>query len=423
MILMKTLFKVLALGMFLTMLGVMSAFAQQPSLEELFNKYKLERREPCGKRGPAVETGKKIIELYGSDELNKEIIDYVKKDVAKIEEADPGCKAIDEYNASYKAKDWPKFSTLSKQLIAKEGNSPLALDIMLTLVSVGYDQAVAKVDTYNNDTLNYAKQAIQRIEAGGTSSTGNWGTYNGFKTKTFPDGKTNSLNWMNYIIGYVNYYRLGATDASKKKEGLVYLYKSTLVNGENKNDISIYRNIGNWYFDQAATLDEQIRAIRAGITTADTEENKTKLADANAKLALAKGFADRAIDAFGRGRQIAVSTKDTKNIDSITKKLGDLYRFRFNLAPDAKTPELEGYVSNLLAKPMPDPSTEVTPVVEEVKPTTTSTTPTTTPATNVKTSTTTTPSKQPTSATTNANTATTTKTPVKKPVTKKKGTR
>ena len=425
---MKTLFRFLVLGTFLTMLGTLSIFAQDADeFAKLFERYKLERKQPCGKRDAALATGKTILEKYGEDKDNPDVIKFVREDVAKIEAADPDCKLIAEYNAAFPAKDWNKFLTLSKQLLAKQGSSPLGLDVTLTAASVGYDRAVEKNDTYNADTINYAKQAIQRLEAGGTSETGNFGTFAPFKTKAFTDGKTNSLNWMNYIIGWIYYNRLGANDPNKKKEGLVYLYKSTLYNGENKNDHTIYTNIGSWYFDQAAVLDEKIRAIRDSKPDPATEEGKAKIEEQKAHLAMAKGYADRAIDAFGRARQIAVAGKKTTIADAITKRLGELYRFRFNLAPDAKTPELETYVSGFLTKPMPDPSNAVTPVIEEEKPTTTttSTTPATTTTPTTKTTTTTT--KQPMSAVTTkdaSTTATKTSTTTKKPVvTKKKGTR
>ena len=415
---MKTLFKTLVLGTVLTGLGAVSAFAQDDpavELEKLFNQYKVDRKAECGKRDAALATAKTILDKFGTNPGdNKPVIDYVTKDSEKIAKEDPGCKSAGAYNEAYKAKDWPKFIQLSKDIIAKEGNSPLATDVMLTLVSVGYDRAaVDKVDTYNADTINYAKQAIQRLESGATSQTGNWGVFLPFKTKDFPDGKTNALNWMNYIVGWINYNRLGATDASKKKEGLVYLYKSTLVNGENKKDHTIYTNIGDYYFNEAASLDEKYRATRAANNNTETDEAK-------AQIALARGYADRAIDAFGRARQIAKQNNKPQIADAITKKLGELYRFRFNVAATAPTPDLEKYVSDLLAKPMPDPSTDVTPVVETAPTTATTTSSTTTTPANNTAATTTKPATTTTPAATNTKTTTPTKTA---PVTKKKGTR
>src|SRR5215204_2237300 len=98
MILMKTLFRVLALGMLLTTLGVISGFAQEPDLETLFNKFKTERKAACGERGAALATGKLIIEKFGNDPDNQEVIKYVKDQVAIIEKEDPPCKLFAAYD-------------------------------------------------------------------------------------------------------------------------------------------------------------------------------------------------------------------------------------------------------------------------------------------------------------------------------------
>ncbi len=418
---MKTLFRVLALGMLLTTLGVISGFAQEPDLETLFTKFKTERKAACGQRDAATATGKLIIEKFGADVDNQPVITYVKEQVALFEKEDPSCKLFAAYDTSYKAKDWAKFVSVSKEIMAKEGDSPLGFDVMLTLVSVGYNQtALAKVDTYNSDTINYAKMALQKLEAN-KPSQGKYGVFLPFKSKE------NAQSWMNYILGfYAN--RAAANDMAKKKEALAYFYKSTMVGTDNKSDVSIYTDIGDYYFTEAARLDKEYRDIRAANNNTETDEAK-------AKLGLARGYADRGIDAFGRARKVATENKATKKtpdeiakaqkvIDGISKTLTDLYKFRFNLAPTAPTPDLDKYVSNLLAKPMPDPATDVTPVVEEVAPTTTTTTSTTStmPATNTAATTTTT---KPAATTTPAANTTTNKTttPAKKPVTKKKGTR
>src|SRR5215204_4476671 len=103
MILMKTLFRVLALGMLLTTLGVISGFAQEPDLETLFTKFKTERKAACGQRDAATATGKLIIEKFGADVDNQPVITYVKEQVALFEKEDPSCKLFAAYDAYYKA--------------------------------------------------------------------------------------------------------------------------------------------------------------------------------------------------------------------------------------------------------------------------------------------------------------------------------
>lgn len=412
MILMKTLFRVLVLGILLTAFSALT-FAQEPDLATLFEKFKGEAKAPCGQRDAALATGKTIVEKFGSDELNKEVIAFVQKRMATIEKEDPVCKRNARYDSTFKAKDWGSFFTVSKEIINAETDTGLDLDVMLTAVSVGYDRAVVdKVDTYNNDTLSFAKTALQKIESGKASKTGKWGVFVPFNTKD------NAQSWMNYIIGWEMYYKM-----NQKKDALGYLYKSTQIGTEKKNDTVIYTNIGTYYFDEAIRLDTEYRDKRKANNNEDNDETK-------ALLALARGTADRAIDAFGRAYKIA--SADTKTPPAyktgLYKTLTDLYKFRFNLAPDAKTPDLDKYVADLVAKPMPDPATAVTPVIEEVKPAaTTTTSTTTTPTTSTTTTATTTKPVTPATTTTKATTTTTTATKpattVKKPVTKKKGTR
>jgi hypothetical protein len=413
MILMKTLFKVLVIGILLTAFSALT-FAQEPDLATLFDKFKTEYKAPCGQRDAALVTGKLIIEKFGSDPLNQDVINVVKKRMATINETDPDCKLNARYDATYKAQNWADFFAVSKEIIAAKGDSPLSLDIMLTLVSVGFDRTVVdKVDTFNNDTMSYAKMSLQKIEAGKTSQTGKWGVFVPFNTKD------NAQSWMNYIIGFLMYEKMG-----QKKEALTYFYKSTQIGTEKKGDVSIYVRIGNYYFDEASAYDAKYRIAHA----ADKANNVEDTDETKKLLGLARANADRGIDAFGRAIKVA-PTPTAKT--GLTKTLTDLYKFRFNLAPDAKTPDLDKYVADLNSKPMADPASEVTPVVIEVKPATTPTTPTTTtPTTPTTTKPTTTPTtKKPVTTETTTTTPTTTKpttkptTPVKKPVTKKKGTR
>ncbi len=346
---MKTLFKVLVLGILMTAFAALTFAQDGPTLADLFDKFKIERKAACGERDAALATGKLIIEKFGDDELNKDIIDYVKKQVAIIEKDDLPCKRFNRYNKDYKDKNWSDFFAVSKEIMSIEGDSTLGFDVLITLTSVGYERtALDKLDTYNNETINNAKSVLQKIEAGKTSkSYGTWVPFN---------SKENTQSWMNYILGFYT-LRAAANDPSKKKDALAYFYKSTQVGNDNKNDVSIYTQIGDYYFSEAAKLDEKYRGIRAANNNTDNDESK-------AVLGMARGYADRGIDAFARARKISIDNKAKQTqIDAISKTLSDLYKFRFNIAPDAKTPDLEMYVSGLLTKLMPDPATDVTPVL------------------------------------------------------------
>jgi hypothetical protein len=288
------------------------------------------------------------------------------------------------------------------------------------LGSIGLDEAIKNNDKYNADTVRYAQEAIQKIESGATSD--DYGVaYKGvgitYKNKTFPDGKNNALGWLNYTIGYIKYNR-----DKNKKDALPYYYKVTQYTSAPQKFPEIYATIGQYYFDEIAKLEtERNEKLKASNNT-DTDETK-------AIYALQKGYAERASDAFARGYKLVGATPADKPLkDNIYSRLKVVYEIR-NGKPDG----LDAYIASVASKPMPNPTTEVTPIVEAAPATTTSSTnntsSTATPATVPVSNTT-----KPMTAETSANSTTakpaattaakTTKTPAaKKPAPKKKGSR
>lgn len=327
---------------------------------------------------------------------------------------------IDRFNTAAKAKNVSEIFAGGKDLL---GIKPDLLDVNITLAAAGFEQSLANppVNTYNDEVINQAKTVIRELEAGKTPQGYGAYTYS-FVNPKFPDTKSNTLGAMNYTIGYIMYYR-----QDKKKDALPYLYKSTQFNSFSKTDPTVYQAIGKWYLDEAIKLDNKRKEVLAANENKDNDETLALLAEQ-------KGYADRAIDAYARAYKFAKddTKQDPKYRDGLYGILKDLYAFRY----DGKTEDIDKFVATVQSKPMPDPSTTVTPVKEEVAPTTDSTTTsttnmtttptktTTTPVTNTTKPTTTTPTK-PVSTTktkTTVNTAATTTT--KKPTTtKKKGTR
>lgn len=316
--------------------------------------------------------------------------------------------------------------------------NPDLIDVPIVLASIGFDNAIATTpnDKYNNDAINNAKKVIQLIEAGKPSVTGNYGVF-GYNYKSSDpaiDSKNNTLGWMNYIIGYITYYRM-----NQKQQALPYLYKATQFNSTTKSNPEIYRTIGSLYVDEFIRLDKERVDKIAAAGNVDTDETK-------ALLALQRGYADRAVDAYARAYKVASNDpKDKAYKDSLLARAKELYAIRY----DNDMSGFDTYISGLMNKPFVDPTTAVTPIVLDAnttaapattpsptKMTNTSTTPTTnsarpasassstvtstTPA--AKTTTTTTTTKTPTSTTTTTTTKTPA-TPAKKPAAKPKGNR
>lgn len=314
----------------------------------------------------AVDAGKQYVSKYGTCAEDKQIVDYLNTNLPPMEKAIAAAKKganqtilINNFNTAVKGSKTADILNYGKQLA--DSDQDLALDVTITMASAGFDQAVATppVDTYNNDTINYSKQAIQQLEANKTSKTGDYGVNQySYKTDKF-GGKENALGLMNYNIGYIMYYRQGKTDPAMKKAALPYLYKATQYNAFSKTDPFVYQSIGAWYLDESIRLDAQRLAKVKEAGNKDTDETLSL-------LGMEKAYAERSIDAYARAYKLAT---DTARKNALYDKLKQLYSFRYD-----KTDGIDAYVATVTNNPMPDPTTEPTPVKEAAPatPTTTS---------------------------------------------------
>lgn len=305
----------------------------EESLENLFEKYKVARREPCGKRDEALRLGKRILQLYANDELNGEVINYVKTDSNRIEKEDEECEQSNPSSLPEPQKRiW--FMAVGKKIIASEGDTPLALDVLLTMTATGYNIAVIdKNDSFNDDTITYAKLAIQRIEAGQTSQTGNWGaTAPTFKTKE------NALAWMNLFIADIL-----ANRQNKKDEALPFFYKVTKFESDLRKDAQLYRTIGKYYFERLF----------------DGSQSKFETENRN-------GLAERGLIAYAKAYKWAVESKQLKAvIEDLYAETAHLYRFRFKLGANEPAAGLNKFIAKLAALPLPEFDAPLEPVFEE----------------------------------------------------------
>ena len=251
------------------------------------------------------------------------------------------------------------------------------IDVAIVLGSIGFDQIVKNppVDKYNASTIRYAKMSIQKMNNGAKSK--NWGAFGIYEYKT----KENALAWMNYIVGMIKYHRDGKANPSVKKESLMYLYKSTKYNSDRKKEPRTYGSIGDWYRAEAVALGKK-RDVTQGeakalIDKRNAAEEKTEQDSLDAQIdaieakmlrsvALEKAYVDRAIDAYARAYQYAkANPKESKTyVDGLRNTINGLYNFRYQ-KPEKKTPAIiNTYLAGVMSTPMPDPTSQVSPVVE-----------------------------------------------------------
>jgi hypothetical protein len=296
------------------------------SLENLFENYKKARKSLCGERNEAVAYVKKILELYGDYQNDRTIIEYVKKDVQKkIEKEDPACDRANRYTLSFKRKDWLRFFAVTKEITDAEQNTSLALDVMLTAVSVGHEQtAYFNKDQYNIATADYAVRAIELIESG-VSTKSCWGIFNCFKSKD------KALAWLNYTIGYISYFRLKGG-----KKAIPFFYNAVKYDAEFKYDAFIYQAVAIHYFDREAVAPSNLTInefIGKAVNTIDPNAGGTVEPE--------EGSAKR------------------NELADLYKNLINLYNLRYNLEENETVIDLTDYIQKLITRPLLDPSAKI----------------------------------------------------------------
>lgn len=305
--------------------GVSSIFAQTlQECETIYIEFLANRLGPdIEKYEKAVVLGKEYLEKCGDLKDQETVKDYVTKQIPKIEKTikeilDP--HPSDPFISAIAKKDWDVVFELSKKII--ERNPSEVLDLSLIFASIGFDNASANIpnDKYNNETINYAKRALQSMNEGKTSGTGNYGAFAyTYKTKECPDGKLNATGWMNYIIGYIMYVR-----QKQINEAIPYLYQATQIGCETKNIAEVYRLIGDWYFEEFKKTDN---------------------------LALRKEYAKRVLDAYARVHRINSKNPNPIIRDRYLQIIKMLYKLVYN-------PDLNGfdlYLESIFGTPLIDP--------------------------------------------------------------------
>lgn len=328
-----------------------------------------------------VETGKKYMALTKDSTEDKEYYDFVKAQVERMEKRIVVLKEREEmdknyanFNAAITGKRWADVFTSGKAILAKEQDN---LDVMFVLASIGFDNLFgpAPDTTYVSESTSFAKLALKKIDEGKTSPTWGSGAY-GFKTKE------NAQGWLNYYIGRMMTFQKkdapkdDAKELAISKEAAPYFYKALKYNSDVKKDFMVQRGIASYYLNEYNKSVEEYSA-KEKMSTEDTLELK-------AMRELQMGYADRALDAFGRAYNTAkADTKTPKaTLDYLNKIFMNFYSVRFKDSTGAPA-----YLTGLAAKAQPDPSTTVSPIMEVTPAPATTTGATPKPATTATTTT------------------------------------
>lgn len=315
----------------------------------------------------AINAGKEFLEKFGACEATEEFTKWLKSqlptwetkyakftkdaaDAARFKRFDDGIVG-EKYEESYAA---------GREILAAD---PDNLNIIVPLGTIGLFQSYNKNYKYNDDTLRYAKIALDKLKAGAASTKTN-GKYGAFG---FEYTKEDAISELTYAIAYINYWA-----KNDKKGALPFYYQVTQLPGKNNDEPRAFQTIGGYYVEEAAKLGEEIAKMIEKQKALPTDEEKLAMdAQIKEKVGLFNGYTERAIDAFSRAHKVAptATAADKTYKEGIFKTIQDLYKRRFD-----KEVGLNEYIAAVVAKPFPDPTSAVTPVNDPDPVTTTTTT-------------------------------------------------
>src|SRR5580765_3068043 len=178
---MKTIFRYTNVALILAALialGAVAGMAQNPCEDAegqttLGDKFRADfALKTLEGRKAAIDDGKQFLEKYGACDSAKELVDYLKPQIPKMEEAykkalEAKAKAdlTSRFDAGLKAKNWDDVYASGREILSKYPEEFSAVELVLG--SIGYDELLDHQNNkYGDQTMSYAKQSLADLEAG-----------------------------------------------------------------------------------------------------------------------------------------------------------------------------------------------------------------------------------------------------------------
>ena len=274
----------------------------------------------------AFEAAKKYLACPATEPPDQYVA-YLKKWVAAYEkEARKGKFPALLYND----KNYAEAMALGKQILAED---PENISVLIGLGYLGYlATATAKNETFNNESVDFARRAIAAIEAG--KAPANWAPFK---------SKEDTLAYLYNAVGRL-------TVKNNTADALKTLIKAAQLEGDVKKDPGIYYLIGASYESGPyAKMSADYKTCCEGKD--ETPESKLALANINQVI-------DRMIDAYARA--VALAGNDPKYATPKKEWMDSLstwYKYR-----NQSEAGLDGLIASVLSKPLPPEPTPLTSV-------------------------------------------------------------
>ncbi len=375
---MKTIFRFAGTGVLsatLLAVGAVASYGQDACADvdaqtAVYTKFTgLYNKKAVGDMETALTTGKEFLEKYGACESLAEQVKFVKPHVERIEKALPLVKKSVVLGPLFERFD-KGIDTSNGDEVYSAGKAILAIDtenlnVMVPLGIAGLYQSYNNKPQYADDTIRYAKMAIEKLKAGAPATKKNKAGADVYGVFQYELTKEQAIDEMSYAIANLTYY------AKKDRAGALPLYyQIAQTNTRYKDDPRVYQTMGSYFGSEVLRLTGEVAKLIAEQKALPTEEAKVAMEPKiKETIGLLNGNADRTMEYYSRAYKLAKSdTPAAKTYkDGLYKDLGILYEGRTQ-----KKEGLDAYISSAAAKPLPNPTTPVTPVNEEPVTTTSS---------------------------------------------------
>ncbi len=315
----------------------------------------------------AVEAGKQYLEKYGNCESAKDFVAWLKpqmpqweKDVAQYKIDQKLRPLFQKYDAAVggQNKNWAEAFAAAKEIQAIAPNDPRILNVIIPLGQAALFEAAPpkKNNDFNSDSLMMADKALGMLRGGTPATKKNKTGQEVFGVFEFEDTKDQVIADLIYAKAYVKFYGQG-----DKKAGLADYFELTQLPAGKTNPL-VYGAIGDYYFEEVQKLAEEVKAMIVARNALTTDEEKVaKDAEIAAKEGLLKAYAERGVDAYARAYKNTKADAASKAYrEGLYNNVKTLYNVRFD-----KETGVDEFIASTIQKPMPNPTSEVTPVVVE----------------------------------------------------------
>lgn len=386
---MKTIFRFLSAGTLTAMIlsaGAVAGFGQDACTDvegqtatytkftSLYNKRTVPEMEG------ALAAGKEFLEKYGTCESLKEQVAFVRPHVERIEKHLPDVRYgiaagpfFKRFDAGIGSDNADEIYAAGKELLAIDPNRPNNINILVPLGVAGLYQSYKNNNKYADDTIRYARMALDKLKSGSPATKKDKAGVDVYGALKYEFTKENAIDELSYAIAHLTFYA-----KKDQKTALPLFYEIAQGNGRYKDDPRVYQTIGSYFGAEVIRLSTEAGKLIKEQKDLATEEEKLAMEPKIKEVVgVLNGTAERALDYYSRAYRLAKSDTPAAKAykDDLYKNLTILYKGRFN-----KEDGLDAYIASAASKPLPNPTTPVTPVLDP-EPTTTDTTTTSAPAT------------------------------------------